>query len=303
MTEAPMAYLDILSLWSNLGIACLAVIVAMLVAAAWVSATSPIIVLIAFAVMAMGIGWAFSVQKVTSPRRLAEASKIDTRKEWRTLRSWTRGLAWSLAAGFVVMFAAATATYGSAAAITSGLPPPTSVYVCLVLGTPLLAAGIIGFVLVAVYWSLLADWANDLGLAMALRAAPFVMAVALPVGALFVGTLTLIRGTARMVIIAPAIAIAGAGLLICVWFAGAPFVRFAILCQWAKRNQSASLTRDRRASAAIVKRVEDGLAKDDPLPVPARPAAPVKPQGSFLPATGTDGYDLSPPDSGEKASP
>lgn len=303
MTEAPMPYLEGLALWSGLGMGCIGVIIALSVSAAWVSPTSPGMVVISLIVMAMGIGWAYSVQKVTAPRQLAEAVRLDSKLEWRTLRAWTRALAWSLAAGLVVMFTAATAMYGSATSIAAGFAPPAIVYVCLVLGTPLLAAGIIGFVLVAVYWSLLADWANDLGLAMALRAAPFVMAVALPVGALFVGTLTLIRGTARMVIIAPAIAIAGAGLLICVWFAGAPFVRFAILCQWAKRNQSASLTRDRRASAAIVKRVEDGLAKDDPLPVPARPAAPVKPQGSFLPATGTDGYDLSPPDSGEKASP
>lgn len=297
MTEAPMAYLDRLAWWSTAGVVLLGATLGFMVAAGFMPSGSPITVFLAGgAALTSGL-WALAVYRTTEPRRLGEASTINTDEEWRGLRTWTRVLACAAPAGLAIAFVCATVAYGRAASAAAGAVVTPSPFLawCMVGAGVLLLAGFVGLFLTGAYWSLLADWANDMALAMSLRAAPFVMLITVPVAALFVFMIGLARATARMIIVAPAIVIAGAGLLACLWFAGMPFIRFAVLGHWARANQVATLTRDRRASAAIVRRVEDGQAKDESLPaVPVH--APSRPQGAFLPRSGEGSYDLAPPE-------
>lgn len=298
-----MAYLNGLAVWSATGVSSLGVVVTLLASSVFVPHGTGWSVVTVGLCMGAAFLWAMSVHRLTRPRQLGEAASLNTHAEWSGLRLWTRVATWIGVAGLAIAFVAATSYFGAARAATQVIPAPSAfVVLCLGASGLMLLGGFVGLVLAAIYFSLLADWANDLGLAMRLRAVPFVILLSIPVGVLLLFMIGLTRATARMVIIAPAILIIGGGMLVCVWFMASPFVQFAALCHWARRNQHAALSRDRRASAAIVRRIEEGRAKDEPAPR-ASAGGPSKPPGESAPPTRTAGYDLAPPEGDPRRSP
>lgn len=301
MTEAPLPYLERLAVWSSLGVTAAGIAFCVGLTGAAFQPGSAGAVIVAGLTALAAWGWGYSVRIITEPRRLGVASNIDPQTEWRAWRSSARWSQWMWGAGFTLLFVAVTAYYG--ALVRQGPPGPNTpplvmpgiVPVATWLGAAALLAALAGLIPTAVHMSFLADWANDITLAMRLRMAPFMLIVSIPVAALFVGVLSLVRSSARMVVILPAIAIVGVGLLVCLGFFVVPLVQFANLCRWAKKNSNQTLDRDRRASAAIVKRIEGGQAKAEPTPR-HREGKAARPQGLHIPATGGEGYELAPQD-------
>ncbi|CAG0955143.1 hypothetical protein PHYC_00421 [Phycisphaerales bacterium] len=301
MTEAPLPYLDRLATWAGIGVAAAGVVFVMMLAGAAFKPGNAALLATSGLTAFAALWWGYAVRVVTEPRRLGVASNINTETEWKRWRYLTRWSQWLWGVGFTLVFVAATALHGAlalqnaAGPSTTGFVMPAIVTASAMVGTAALLLAFAGLIPTAVYLSFLADWANDISLAMRLRMAPFMLLISLPVGAFFMILLSMVRSTARMIIIAPAIAIVGAGLLVCLGFFIVPLIQFAILCHWARKNSTQALDRDRRASAAIVRRVEDGKAKDQPTPR-VREGKPSRPQGLHMPATGGEGYDLAPDD-------
>ncbi|MDX2131006.1 MAG: hypothetical protein SFY69_03005 [Planctomycetota bacterium] len=311
MTEAPLSYLDRLALWSTVAIIGAGVCVASLLATIGASLGNPLL-LAALGLAALGAGaWGAGVYHVTGPREFGAPSPIDPVREWARLRLIARVSQFMWGGGFTILFAGVTVLHGvavrqaaaaaaAAAGGGAGAPviapgPPVSATVLVALGLLVLVLALVGMIAALLYFAQLADWANDLSLATRLRAVPFVVVASVPVGVLFLFTLALVRGTARMIIIGPAVVITGGLFLACVGFIVVPLIQFMLLCQWARANSTRAMDRDRRSSAAIVRRIEGGQARDAPQPAPVAGHRPARPQGNYIaPGSGGEAYDLAP---------
>lgn len=314
MTEAPLHYLRRMATWSTIGIIAAGVVVGSLWVGPAPGPANPAFVAAFLMAMIAAWVWGASVYMLTMPREFAETPAFDPAQEWRRLRLVARSSQFLWGAGMTLCFLGASITYGAAtraAAQVAAAPPgtlpqafttPPAAMVPFIAGGVLVLAAMVGMIAVLIYYSLIADWANDLALAARLRAVPFWVVGAIITGLLFVFLLSLTRSTARMVVILPGVFIAGSLWLVCLLMMVIPLVQFTFLCRWSLANAGRALDRDLRASARIVRRIEEGRARDHPppddLPPPVRPA---KPQGNYLaPGGAGEVYDLAPePPSGE----
>lgn len=314
MSDAPLHYLQRMATWSTIGIVSAGVVVGSLWVGPAPGPANPAFVAAFLMAMIAAWVWGASVYMLTKPREFTETPAFDPAQEWRRLRLVARGSQFLWGVGMTLLFLGASITYGAAtraAAQVAAAPPgtvpqpfttPPAAMVPFIAGGGVVIVAMIGMVAVLIYFSLIADWANDLGLASRLRAVPFWVIGAVLTGVLFLFCLLIARATPRMVVILPAIFVAGSLWLVCLLMIVIPLVQFTFLCRWSLANAGRAMDRDRRASARIVRRIEEGRARDHPppddLPPPVRPA---KPQGNFLaPGGAGETYDLAPePPAGE----
>jgi hypothetical protein len=197
----------------------------------------------------------------------------------------------ALSAGLVIAAAGGGATRGM---YTPGLAIPAISIAMFITALVLMVAGFVGMIPLAIYLSLLADWAQDAGLGMRLRVAPFALAVGVPLLALTLWLSPLMLGSWIPVFVAPLLAIVGVGFLVCLGFFVVPMFQFATLCSWAVNNSTTASDRDRGLSARLVRRIEDARAKDEPT-APVQYHKPSRPQGMVVPRSGSgQTYGLAP---------
>jgi len=306
MTEAPVPYLEQLAMHAALLCSCgLGVLFLSIGFIPWVKSLGVLVGLLAITAAA-AFGFGYGVHGVTRPRQFGSPTSVNPLEEWRTLRTVCRSTQWLWGVTFVFLFAAGTVQLGAVAMAAKMAPAggPAPVIPVQPLALVLAGTGGVtaigafgGLIALAIYLALLADWANDISLAMRLRLAPFMLLLSVPVGTLLGFLVLLWRPTARVVFMVPLYVIVGGAFLICLGMVVVPVIQFSLMCSWAKRNVDATLDRDRRASSNIVRRIEDAQVKASPKSGAGRPVVmPSRPQGNYLPKgeSETGGYDLAP---------
>lgn len=260
MTDAPLRFLRQQAWGARAMLACGLVGVAsgVVATAFWYSPSAAM--LAAMIGAAAACGWAWAVWRLTRPRQSRRPRASDAAQEWKVLRALTRWsqVLWGVGAIHVLM--ASTMAWGAAGL---GAPPGSGVTVFLVLGGVFFVGGIAGIVPLAIYLSLLADWAQDTSLASRLRLLPFALVLAFPL-AYLTAVLAIRFYLARAAVLTfSAMGVVAGVFLLVLGFLIVPFFQFASVCAWAVRNCDAEMDRDRRLTAKIVERIEGGRAKAD----------------------------------------
>jgi hypothetical protein len=255
----------------------------------------------------LAAGW--GTWRVCAPRVSGRPQTIDLSREWAGLRFAARWSQWAWTGAAVALLLGVTIAHGAlpaAPAPGAGPPPvPQAASWAYTVAAFLALVGFAGLLPLAILLSLMADWAQDMNLAMRLRLAPFMLLISLPQGvcALWLGTF--MRFTWVPLLVLPLLGVVGATFLFCFAFFAIPLWQFARMCGWALRNAGAASDRDRRMASRIMKRIEGGRARDTHEPGSIHtPSGKVVGHGHRVEPTG-DGetYDLAPPTPGPEGPP
>ncbi|MFA6046317.1 MAG: hypothetical protein WC718_15135 [Phycisphaerales bacterium] len=213
--------------------------------------------------------WLWGTRGVIVPRSLPPGSKVDTEAEWRGFRHYTRAMQWAWPLAGVVVFvivgtSAAMAKSGATSSVTLGasamVATASNTGEAVVIG--LMATLLItATIMVMLYLSLLAGWAQDTALSNAFTMAPLMLVISIPAGLLVHELVPTLLGKWLVVFSAPFLLVVGTGFVYLASFWILPLVRFAALTSWAVANVNESQAKDRRTTARIVARIEAGKAK------------------------------------------
>lgn len=248
--------------------------------------------------------WLCGTRGVIVPRSLPPGTRVDTQAEWRRFRVWTRAMQWAWPlAGVGALAITAFRTLVAKSPTNSGMTQGASAAVAAAAGTG--EAVIIGVMAVAViaatimvmlYLSFLASWAQDTALSNAFTMAPLMVVISIPAGLLVHALVPTLLGKWLVVFSAPFLVVVGTGFVYLASFWIVPLARFASLAAWAVANVNESQAKDRRTTARIVARVEAAKAKPE---VPKRAKKPDKNANAAIsPTTGPPAdpnlYELAP---------
>jgi hypothetical protein len=214
--------------------------------------------------------WAVGVWIVTAPRQTGPQERVDTTREWRRLRGWTRASQAVLAVGMLFAGVGASLEYfamqATRAAWLATNPNPMvtplpatplslEAKVFLIGGGVLSLLGYLGLPALAVMMARLADWANDTGLADRLRLSVMGIAGGPVLAGVFLGLVPL-TGFAPLIFYSLWIGWVGVLLFVLAFgqFVWGVF-QFASMSRWARRNALEALESDVRRAAKVARRV------------------------------------------------